>query len=113
MCGQVSLVSVHMYVYCCHPPLSSSRVLPDKTAAVDAAMSLASDIASKSPVAVYGTKRNLLYSRDHSVEDGLEYAVSEGVVATCHMHQTGSFIHGTSISHNESWEIFIFANGFC
>ena len=59
------------------PPLpSSSRVLPDKKAAVDAAMSLASDIASKSPVAVFGTKHNLIYSRDHSVADGLEYAVS-------------------------------------
>ena len=65
------------------PPLSPSallhpsRVLPDKTAAVDAALSLAKVIASKSPVAVYGTKHNLLYARDHSVEDGLEYAVSE------------------------------------
>ena len=53
-----------------------SRVLPDKMAAVDAALSLAKVIASKSPVAVYGTKHNLLYARDHSVEDGLEYAAA-------------------------------------
>ena len=58
------------------PLLHPSRVLPDKMAAVDAALSLARVIASKSPVAVYGTKHNLLYARDHSVEDGLEYVVS-------------------------------------
>ncbi|RKP18812.1 enoyl-CoA hydratase [Rozella allomycis CSF55] len=36
-------------------------------------LELANVIASKSPIAVMGTKRNLVYSRDHSVEEGLEY----------------------------------------
>ena len=32
-------------------------------------------IASKSPVAVQGSKVNLVYSRDHSVEEGLKFMV--------------------------------------
>ena len=34
---------------------------------------LGQHIASKSPIAVLGTKRALLYARDHSVADGLEW----------------------------------------
>ena len=37
---------------------------------------MAEDIASKSPVAVQGSKVNLHYSRDHTVEEGLHFAVS-------------------------------------
>ena len=33
-------------------------------------------IASKSPIAVQGSKVNLIYSRDHSVRDGLKYMIS-------------------------------------
>ena len=40
-----------------------------------AAIEMASDIAGKSPVAVQGTKVNLNYARDHSVQDGLEFVV--------------------------------------
>ncbi len=43
---------------------------------VKGALDLASDIAEKSPIAVQGTKTNLIYSRDHSVQEGLEYIVS-------------------------------------
>ncbi|MEE6490528.1 hypothetical protein FKM82_015898 [Ascaphus truei] len=50
-----------------------SRVFPDKSSLLLAAFDLASEIASKSPVAVQGTKVNLLYSRDHSVQEGLDY----------------------------------------
>lgn len=42
---------------------------------LDAAFALAAEIASKSPVAVQGTKVNLIYSRNHSVEEGLDYMV--------------------------------------
>ena len=34
---------------------------------------MATEIASKSPLAVYGTKAVLNFSRDHSIQDGLEY----------------------------------------
>ena len=40
-----------------------------------AAVEMASDIAGKSPVAVQGTKVNLNYARDHSVQDALEFVV--------------------------------------
>ncbi|CAN0553309.1 unnamed protein product, partial [Ectocarpus sp. 12 AP-2014] len=43
---------------------------------VVASILTASEIARQSPVAVFGTKRNLLYARDHSVDDGLEYAAT-------------------------------------
>lgn len=40
-----------------------------------AALELAAEIAARSPVAVQGTKANLIYSRDHSVDEGLNYMV--------------------------------------
>ncbi len=39
-------------------------------------LNLADEIASKSPVAVAGTKMNLIYSRDHSIKEGLEYVLT-------------------------------------
>ncbi|ELV13968.1 delta(3,5)-Delta(2,4)-dienoyl-CoA isomerase, mitochondrial [Tupaia chinensis] len=50
-----------------------SRVFPNKEAMLDAAFALAAEISSKSPVAVQGTKVNLVYARDHSVAEGLKY----------------------------------------
>lgn len=44
---------------------------------IKAALEIASTIASKSPVAVQGTKKSLVYSRDHTVEEGLEQIVSD------------------------------------
>ena len=40
---------------------------------LEAANELAREIASKSPVAIYGLKAVMNYSRDHSVSEGLEY----------------------------------------
>ncbi len=39
-------------------------------------MGLAEQIAEKSPIAVQGTKEMIRYSRDHSVEDGLNYVAT-------------------------------------
>lgn len=50
-----------------------SRVLPDKVAVLESALDTASLIASKSPVAVQGTKISMVYSRDHSVQEGLDH----------------------------------------
>ncbi|XP_054650512.1 delta(3,5)-Delta(2,4)-dienoyl-CoA isomerase, mitochondrial isoform X1 [Dunckerocampus dactyliophorus] len=50
-----------------------SRVFADKEAMLTGALELAGEIAARSPVAVQGTKVNLVYSRDHSVAEGLEY----------------------------------------
>lgn len=49
-----------------------SRVLVDKESMIEEAVALAAQIASKSPVAVQGTKSNLVYSRDHTVQEGLD-----------------------------------------
>lgn len=50
-----------------------SRVYPDKDQMMAGALAVAKEIASKSPVAVQGSKVHLVYSRDHSVEEGLRY----------------------------------------
>ncbi|EAT86314.1 enoyl-CoA hydratase [Parastagonospora nodorum] len=50
-----------------------SRVYKDKKEAVDEALKLGELIASKSPVAVLGTKEIINYSRDRTIADGLNY----------------------------------------
>jgi delta(3,5)-delta(2,4)-dienoyl-CoA isomerase len=50
-----------------------SRVFETKEAMVDEALKVAENIASKSPVAVQATKRNLVYSLDHTNQDGLDH----------------------------------------
>ncbi|CAI7615249.1 unnamed protein product [Penicillium palitans] len=50
-----------------------NAVYDTREATIAAAFKLASLIASKSPVAVQGTKEILNFSRDHSVQDGLRY----------------------------------------
>ncbi|XP_030074226.1 delta(3,5)-Delta(2,4)-dienoyl-CoA isomerase, mitochondrial [Microcaecilia unicolor] len=52
------------------------RVFPDKESMLQGAFDLASDIASKSPVAVQSTKINLVYSRNHSVSESLQYVAT-------------------------------------
>ncbi|KAL4879302.1 ClpP/crotonase-like domain-containing protein [Aspergillus karnatakaensis] len=50
-----------------------SRVFDSKQEAIVGATELAGLIASKSPIAVQGTKELLNWSRDHTVQDGLRY----------------------------------------
>ncbi|RFU31859.1 hypothetical protein B7463_g4487, partial [Scytalidium lignicola] len=50
-----------------------SQVLDTKEQAVDTALKMAQLIASKSPVAVQGTKELLNHARDHSVAQSLRY----------------------------------------
>ncbi len=52
-----------------------SKILPDQESLINEALETAKLIASKSPVAVQGSKVNLIYSRDHSVEEGLKFMV--------------------------------------
>ena len=51
------------------------------------ALETATTIASKSPVAVQGTKISLVYSRDHSVPDSLQQVVRirYASLAVCHI----------------------------
>ena len=50
-----------------------NAVYPDQAAMLKAVMSIAAEIATKAPLAVYGCKRIINYSRDHSTADGLDY----------------------------------------
>ncbi|RDD39819.1 Delta(3,5)-Delta(2,4)-dienoyl-CoA isomerase, mitochondrial [Trichoplax sp. H2] len=50
-----------------------SSVHADAKTLTDASIKLATNIASKSPVAITGSKINMNYSRDHSVDEGLNY----------------------------------------
>ena len=46
---------------------------PDRDSMLAEARLLAQSLAARSPLALAGIKRNLAYSRDHSVADGLDY----------------------------------------
>ncbi|MFT7602369.1 MAG: enoyl-CoA hydratase [Acidimicrobiales bacterium] len=50
-----------------------NAVFPDHDALVAGVLDVAKEIASKSPMAVWGTKQTMHYTRDHSVADGLEF----------------------------------------
>lgn len=50
-----------------------SRILPDRESVLEAAIVLAGEISKKSPIAVISSKESLLYSRDHSVQEGLRH----------------------------------------
>ena len=48
------------------------QVYPDADALLEGVLATAREIASKSPLAVWGTKVAMNYARDHSVDDSLE-----------------------------------------
>ncbi|KAG5305683.1 ECH1 protein, partial [Acromyrmex insinuator] len=50
-----------------------SRMLDNEESLLNKSIEVAEDIASKSPVAVQGSKMSLVYSRDHSVQEGLDH----------------------------------------
>ncbi len=50
-----------------------NAVYDDEELMMEAVMTTAAEIASKSPMAVWGTKQTMHYTRDHSVNDGLEF----------------------------------------
>lgn len=50
-----------------------NRVFPDQATMLEGVMSIAKEIASKAPVAVYGSKRMINYARDHTTADALDY----------------------------------------
>jgi delta(3,5)-delta(2,4)-dienoyl-CoA isomerase len=55
-----------------------SRVCQD---ALEEAIRLAKVIAANSPIAVLGTKQSLIYSRDHSVSEGLDHIAIHNALA--------------------------------
>ncbi|KAF9954327.1 hypothetical protein BGZ72_004673 [Mortierella alpina] len=57
-----------------------SKLLPDPATVLSEAIATASLIAEKSPVASIGTKHMLNYSRDHTVQEGLDYMAAWNMV---------------------------------
>ncbi len=50
-----------------------NETFADHDALLSGVHEVAAEIASKSPLAIHGTKETILYTRDHSVEDSLKY----------------------------------------
>ncbi|MDW3217676.1 MAG: crotonase/enoyl-CoA hydratase family protein [Acidimicrobiales bacterium] len=50
-----------------------NQVFADQDAMLSGVHEIAAEIASKSPLAIHGTKETILYTRDHTVEDSLKY----------------------------------------
>lgn len=48
-------------------------IFPDHESLLEGVMKVAREIASKAPLAIYGTKRIINYARDHSTADTLDY----------------------------------------
>ena len=53
-----------------------NQIFEDKAAMMDHVKELASMIASKSPLVIRGIKQNLLYSRDNTVDNALNYVAT-------------------------------------
>lgn len=68
-----------------------SRVYDDKDSMLKGAIEVATDIAAKSPVAVQVTKRNIVYSRDHTVQEGLDHILHWNMA----MLQSEDFMNAT------------------
>ncbi len=60
-----------------------NRVFEDRETLLREVTVIARDIASKSPLAVRGSKEMILYSRDHSVVDGLNYIATWNAGMLC------------------------------
>jgi len=57
-----------------------SKVFDSKEEMMEGAVEMAAMIASKSPVAVQGTKQSLVYSREHTTEEGLDHVAKYNMV---------------------------------
>ena len=62
-----------------------NEVYADQKAMVDAVMEIAAQIAARAPLAIYGCKRIINYSRDHSTADSLDYI---GIWNASHLQPT-------------------------
>lgn len=53
-----------------------NQVYPDHDAMLEGVLAIAQEIAQRSPLAIWGSKEMLNYTRDHSVSDGLNYVAT-------------------------------------
>lgn len=71
-----------------------STIAPDREALWSRAFEMAELIATKSPVAIAGTKANLNYSREHTISDSLDYIATWNAF----MLQTGDVVKAAMAS---------------
>ena len=50
-----------------------NEIYPDHKTMLNGVLKIAAEIATKAPLAVYGSKRIINYARDHSTDDTLDY----------------------------------------
>jgi len=80
-----------------------SRVFEDREKLLAESIALAEDISKKSPVAIQGTKLSMVYSRDHSVQAGLDHIAQRNEA----MLQSEDFINATvSLLTKEGQPVF-------
>ena len=79
-----------------------SRIFQDKRAMIEGALETASLIATKSPVAVQGTKISLVFSRDHSVQEGLDHVVRyyRVIELICILKPSSANIHQNQVNNS-------------
>lgn len=53
-----------------------NRTFVDTQSLLEGVIAIAGEIASKSPIAIAGTKEMISYMRDHRIDDGLEYVAT-------------------------------------
>lgn len=58
-----------------HSYFSGNKVFPNREELIKESLKIAEIIASKSPVALQAIKRNLIYSLDHTNQEGLDHIV--------------------------------------
>jgi len=78
-----------------------NEVLPDAAAALAAAMKAAAEIASKPPIAIWGTKQALNYARDHSVDDALKQMgwLQSGIWSNRHVQEAITAFQQKQVAH--------------
>jgi enoyl-CoA hydratase len=81
-----------------------NRVFPDREALMAGVMEIARDIAGKAPLAIRGSKEMILYARDHTVADGLNYIATWNAGMMSKADLLGSVeaqLKGESISYED------------
>ncbi|XP_052868180.1 delta(3,5)-Delta(2,4)-dienoyl-CoA isomerase, mitochondrial [Anopheles cruzii] len=79
-----------------------SRLFDTREALLEGAIELAREIASKSPIAVQGTKKNIVYSGDHSVQEGLDQIRQMNML---HL-QSEDFLNAVMASQSKETPVF-------
>ncbi|MFC0184432.1 crotonase/enoyl-CoA hydratase family protein [Pseudarcicella hirudinis] len=76
LCRELAYTGRKMYAEEAEKSGLVNKVFQDKNMLLEEVLKIARNIAEKSPLSVRGTKENILYARDHSVADGLNFVAT-------------------------------------